>query len=53
MPLGEFMAEVMEILDQDPAANEILNKKVLPLCLSDQDDSHSYQNFFRQLNIAR
>ena len=50
MPLPEFIAEVMQILKDQPDAKEILVKRVLPLRTSQYKGAEAYQAFFTQFN---
>jgi uncharacterized oxidoreductase len=50
MPLGEFIAEVMQILKTQPAATEICVERVKPLRFA--AESGQYDSVFRGLNEA-
>jgi uncharacterized oxidoreductase len=50
MPLGEFIAEVMQILKTEPSAAEICVEKVKPLRFA--TESGHYDSVFRGLNAA-
>ncbi len=52
MPLGEFIAEVMDILGTQPQATEILVKRVEPLRFSAAGGQENYQRVFAGLNAA-
>src|SRR5450432_2144096 len=50
MPLGEFIAEVMEILQTQPDAKEVCVKKVHPLRFAAEGGQVKYEQFFQQFN---
>jgi uncharacterized oxidoreductase len=50
MPLEDFIAEVMQILAEQPEAEEILVKRVLPQRQAADQGQEKYQEFFRQMN---
>ena len=50
MPLGEFIAEVMAILQAQPDAGEICVKRVLPLRFAAEKGQAAYEEFFQSLN---
>jgi uncharacterized oxidoreductase len=50
MPLAEFTAEVMEILQTQPDATEICVKRVYPLRYSSEQGQARYDEFFTGLN---
>ncbi|HEY2846035.1 MAG TPA: SDR family oxidoreductase [Bryobacteraceae bacterium] len=50
MPLGEFIAEVMQILATRPEATEILVKRVVPLRFAEEKGPAAYQQMFDGLN---
>lgn len=50
MPLGEFIAEVMEILATQPEAMEICVKRVYPLRFSAEKGQAEYEKLFTGLN---
>jgi len=50
MPLGKFIAEVMQILATQPDAEEILVKRVYPLRLAGELNSEKFDSFFQQFN---
>ncbi len=50
MPLGEFIAEVMEILKTQPETMEILVKRVHPLRFAAEEGRKKYDEFFKQRN---
>ncbi len=52
MPLAEFIAEVMGILETQPAATEICVQRVLPLRLAAEGGRENYQQTFAGLNAA-
>jgi uncharacterized oxidoreductase len=52
MPLDEFIAEVMEILNTQPAASEIRVKRVFPLRFAAEDGEETYQQTFMGFNDA-
>jgi uncharacterized oxidoreductase len=51
MPLGEFIAEVMEILEADPAATEICVERVKRL--RHAEAGGNYDALFRSFNDNR
>lgn len=52
MPLVEFIDEVMQILSTQPAANEILVKRVNPLRFAGDFNAEKFESFFDQFNAA-
>lgn len=50
MPLKEFISEVMQILKEQPAANEVTVKRVLPQRTSADGGITKYEVFFKQMN---
>lgn len=50
MPLAEFIAEVMQILQSQPAASEILVKRVEPLRFAAAGGTENYATVFQHLN---
>lgn len=50
MPLEEYISEVMEILQADPHAEEILVKRVLPMREAAYQGREHYQAMFEQRN---
>ena len=50
MPLDAFIAEVMDILQNQPDATEINVKNVYPLRYAADSGQEKYQQFFQQLN---
>ncbi len=52
MPLAEFIAEVMEILQAQPDVQEVLVKRVLPLRFAGGQDYAKYQEQFIGFNRA-
>ena len=50
MPLDEFIAEVMDILKNQPDAKEICVKRVYPLRFSAENGQQKYEEFFEQFN---
>jgi uncharacterized oxidoreductase len=50
MPLGEFIAEVMQIIKTQPQAKEILVERVKPLRFAASTGEEAYEKFFTQLN---
>ena len=50
MPLDEFIAEVMDILQNQPAATEICVKRVQPLRFAAEGGQAKYDGFFTQFN---
>ena len=50
MPLQEFIAEVMKILQVNPQVNEILVERVLPQRHSADGGPEKHEQFFNQLN---
>ncbi|PLZ01024.1 oxidoreductase [Burkholderia sp. WAC0059] len=52
MPLAEFVAEVMEILQTQPDAREVLVKRVLPLRFAAEQGIEKYHEQFRGFNDA-
>ncbi len=53
MPLEEFLAETMELLNTQPEAKEILVKRVYPLRFAGDFNQEKFDAFFAQLNKAR
>jgi uncharacterized oxidoreductase len=49
MPLGEFIAEVMDILKTQPTATEICVKRVLPLRFAGEGGQAQYEQVFQGL----
>lgn len=52
MPLGEFIAEVMDLLKSEPAAGEICVKKVHPLRFAADGGQEKYAQTFQGFNDA-
>lgn len=52
MPLADYIAEVMEILSNQPEAKEILVKNVYLLRFAGDFNSEKYDAFFQQFNDA-
>ena len=52
MPLAEFIAEVMNLLQTPPAATEICVQRVLPLRFAAEGGREKYQQTFAGLNAA-
>jgi uncharacterized oxidoreductase len=50
MPLEEFLSEVMQILTENPEAEEILVKRVLPQRQAADQGQEKYREFFHQMN---
>ena len=50
MPLKEFIAEVFQILKEDPQVTEIMVKRVHPLRYSGDGGREKYEAFFKQFN---
>lgn len=50
MPLDEFIAEVIDIIEHQPEAREILVKRVYPLRFAAGDEQENYLNQFNGLN---
>jgi uncharacterized oxidoreductase len=50
MPLGEFIDEVMSILQSQPDAKEVCVKKVYPLRFAAEQGQEKYEQFFQQFN---
>jgi uncharacterized oxidoreductase len=50
MPLGEFITEVMSILQSQPDAKEVCVKKVYPLRFAAEGGEEKYEQFFRKFN---
>jgi uncharacterized oxidoreductase len=50
MPLNEFIAEVMSILQSQPDAKEICVKNVYPLRFAAEGGHQKYESFFHQFN---
>ena len=50
MPLIDFIAEVMELLQTHPDANEICVQKVQPLRFAAEGGPEKYEQFFYQFN---
>lgn len=50
MPLGEFIAEVMQILQTQPTPNEILVRRVEPLRFAATGGTENYAKVFETLN---
>jgi uncharacterized oxidoreductase len=53
MPLGEFIAEVMHILESQPEAVEICVKRVYPLRFAEQHGQAKYADQFASFNNSR
>jgi uncharacterized oxidoreductase len=52
MPLAEFIAEVMKLLETQPEADEILVERVKPLRFAEQGGPEKYKAFFEDFNNA-
>jgi len=52
MPLKDFLAEVIEIIKNQPNATEILVERVKPLRFSEQNGKEQYDAFFQNFNAA-
>lgn len=52
MPLGEFITEVMTLLETQPDAEEILVERVKPLRFAEQGGAEKYKAFFESFNNA-
>lgn len=52
MPLDEFIAEVMEILQRQPVPNEICVKRVNPLRFAADEGQEKYEQMFQGFNAA-
>jgi len=52
MPLGEYIAETMELLKSDPTPAEILVKRVYPLRFAAADGNEKYEAAFKGFNDA-
>ena len=52
MPLADFIAEVMQILETQPDAHEVLVDKVHPLRFAGDFDAKKFNGFFEQFNAA-
>jgi uncharacterized oxidoreductase len=50
MPLDEFIHEVMSILHDHPAANEVCVKRVYPLRFAAEQGQEKYEEFFSAFN---
>jgi uncharacterized oxidoreductase len=50
MPLGEYIDEVMSILQNQPDAKEVCVKNVYPLRFAAEGGQEKYEQFFRQFN---
>jgi uncharacterized oxidoreductase len=50
MPLGEYIAETMDILKSQPEANEVLVKRVLPLRFAAEPGAEKYEQFVKSFN---
>lgn len=50
MPLEDFISEVMSILENDPGADEILVKNVMPLRTASYQGAGHYDELFKQRN---
>jgi uncharacterized oxidoreductase len=50
MPLGEFIDEVMSILQTQPDVQEVCVKKVYPLRFAAEAGQEKYDRFFQQFN---
>jgi uncharacterized oxidoreductase len=53
MPLGDFIAEVMQILQTQPEASEILVKRVEPLRFAAAGGAENYAQVFQTLNAMQ
>jgi uncharacterized oxidoreductase len=53
MPLAEYIAEVMEILEKQPQAKEICVKRVYPLRFSAEQGQAKYEQMFDGFNGSR
>jgi uncharacterized oxidoreductase len=52
MPLDEYISETMDILKKQPAATEVLVKRVYPLRFAEMEGQEKYQQFFKTFNDA-
>jgi uncharacterized oxidoreductase len=52
MPLADFLAEVVKIIETQPNATEILVERVKPLRFSASNGQEKYNAFFKQFNDA-
>jgi uncharacterized oxidoreductase len=52
MPLDEYISETMDILKNQPAATEVLVKRVYPLRFAEMEGQEKYQQFFKTFNDA-
>jgi len=52
MPLHEFIAEVMSILQSEPDAKEICVKRVYPLRFAAEGGQEKYEDFFQKFNAT-
>jgi len=52
MPLPEFIAEVMQLLETQPGAHEVLVERVRPLRFAEHKGLENYERFFIQFNEA-
>jgi len=52
MPLKDYIAETIEIINTQPNATEILVERVKPLRFADANDKEKYDAFFKQFNDA-
>jgi uncharacterized oxidoreductase len=52
MPLPEFIAEVIQILETQPDAHEVLVERVKPLRFAEHKGLENYEKFFIQFNEA-
>jgi uncharacterized oxidoreductase len=50
MPLGQFMSEVMDILQTQPDVSEILVKRVHPLRFAASEGREKYELIFQEMN---
>jgi uncharacterized oxidoreductase len=53
MPLKDYLAETIEILNTQPNATEILVERVKPLRFAASNGKEKYDAFFKQFNDAR
>jgi uncharacterized oxidoreductase len=50
MPLSEFIAEVMGILESEPSVTEVLVKRVLPLRFAASEGPDRYDTVYQEMN---
>ncbi len=50
MPLNDFIAEAMQILENEPQVEEVLVKTVLPHRFAAEAGRDKYDAFFKQYN---